>query len=100
MCVNYESVSNEIDESKLQDEKHDKPRIGTFPGIVIEKISAFSSAELLIRVTSTPPAGEGKKTDEGTMMLPSAHESNPATVAESPQTQTLTPATTNKSQTS
>jgi hypothetical protein len=61
---------------------------------VIEKISAFSSAELLIRVTSTPPAGEGKKNDEGTMMLLSAYESNPATVAESPQTQILTSATT------
>jgi hypothetical protein len=27
MCVNSESVSNEIDESGLQDEKHDEQRI-------------------------------------------------------------------------
>jgi hypothetical protein len=27
MCVNSESFSNEIDESKLQDEKHDEQRI-------------------------------------------------------------------------
>jgi hypothetical protein len=27
MCVNSESVSNEIDESELHDEKHDEQRI-------------------------------------------------------------------------
>jgi hypothetical protein len=45
-------------------------------------------------VTASVLASKGKKTDEGTMMLPSEPKSNPATVAESPETQTLTPATT------
>jgi hypothetical protein len=59
-----------------------------------DKISALSNAQLPIRVTDSVTAGEGRKTDEGTMMLPSPHVSNPAAVAESPQTRTLTPATT------
>jgi hypothetical protein len=36
MRVNSESVSNEIDESDLQDEKHDEQRIWTWRGIVID----------------------------------------------------------------
>jgi hypothetical protein len=61
---------------------------------VIDKIGAFTNARPPIRVTAGVTAGQGKKTDEGTTMLPSAHESNPAVAAESPQTRTLTPATT------
>jgi hypothetical protein len=36
MHVNSESVSNEIDESELHDEKHDEQRIWTRRGIVID----------------------------------------------------------------
>jgi hypothetical protein len=36
MCVNCESVSNEIDESDMQHEKHDEQRIWTWGGIVID----------------------------------------------------------------
>jgi hypothetical protein len=61
---------------------------------VIDLIGAFPNAELPIRVTDSVLASEGKKTDEGTMMFSSQHKSNPATVAESPETRTLTPATT------
>jgi hypothetical protein len=57
-------------------------------------IDAFSNTRPPSRVTASVTASEGKKTDEGTMMLPSTAEYNPATVAESPETQTLTPATT------
>jgi hypothetical protein len=53
-----------------------------------------SPAQPPIRVMSRVPARYGKKTDEGTMMLSLAHESNLAAVAEPPQTRTLTPATT------
>jgi hypothetical protein len=64
---------------------------------VIDKINAFPNAERLIRVTLSVPARQGKKTDEGTMMLPSAHESNPSAIAEPPQLQILPPATTKES---
>jgi hypothetical protein len=60
----------------------------------MDETSAFPNAEPPIRVTSSVTARQGKKTAEGTIMLPSAHESNLAAVAESPQTQILTPATT------
>jgi hypothetical protein len=36
MRINSESVSNEIDESDMQYEKHDEQRIWTWRGIVIE----------------------------------------------------------------
>jgi hypothetical protein len=36
MRVNSESVSNEIDESELQDEKHSEQRIWIWRGIVID----------------------------------------------------------------
>jgi hypothetical protein len=36
MRVNSESDSNEIDESDLQNEKHDEQRIWTWGGIVID----------------------------------------------------------------
>jgi hypothetical protein len=42
------------------------------------------------------PTRQGKKSDEGTMMLPPTPKFNPAAVADSPQAQTLTPATTKK----
>jgi hypothetical protein len=45
-------------------------------------------------VTDRVPASEGKKTGDGMMMWPSARQSNPVAVAESPETLTLTPATT------
>jgi hypothetical protein len=57
-------------------------------------INTLSNAQLPIRVTDSVSASEGKKTVEGTMMLPSEPKSNPAAVTESPETQTLTPATT------
>jgi hypothetical protein len=96
MCVNSESDSNEIDESNLQYEKHDEQRIWTWRGIVINTIGALSNEPLPIRVTFSVPTSHGKKTDEGTIMLPSTPESNQTTVAESPKTQTLTPAMTNE----
>jgi hypothetical protein len=36
MSVNSASVSNEIDESDVQSEKHDEQRIWTWRGIVID----------------------------------------------------------------
>jgi hypothetical protein len=36
MCVNLESVSNEVEESNWQDEKHDEQIIWTWRGIVID----------------------------------------------------------------
>jgi hypothetical protein len=63
---------------------------------VIEKFSAFRNAKSPNRVTSSVPAREGKKTDEGTMTVSLAAESNLAAVAESSQTRNLTPATTTK----
>jgi hypothetical protein len=36
MCVNSESLSNEIDESDSQFEKHDEERIWQWRGIVID----------------------------------------------------------------
>jgi hypothetical protein len=55
----------------------------------------------LIWVTSSVAAREGKKTEEGTMMSPSQRESesksNPTTVADRPDAQILTPATTEQS---
>jgi hypothetical protein len=33
MCVNSESISNEIDESELQSKKHDEQMIWTWRGI-------------------------------------------------------------------
>jgi hypothetical protein len=57
-------------------------------------ISAFSNTQPSICVTTSVPASQGKKTDEGTMMSTSTAKSNPATVAEWPETQILTPATT------
>jgi hypothetical protein len=94
MRVNSESVSNEIDESDSQYEKHDEQRIWTWRGIVIDMIGSVSNAQTLIRVTLSFAVRDGKKTDAGTMMLWSELESNQATVAESPETQTLMPATT------
>jgi hypothetical protein len=61
---------------------------------MITMIGALSNTRQPSRVMASVPASEGKKTDEGTMMLPSTAESNPATVAAPPKTQTLTPATT------
>jgi hypothetical protein len=36
ICLSRESASKEIDESDLQDEKHDDSRISTFRGISID----------------------------------------------------------------
>jgi hypothetical protein len=36
MCANSESISNEIDESDVQDEKQNEQRIWTWRGIVID----------------------------------------------------------------
>jgi hypothetical protein len=49
-------------------------------------------------VTPSAAAGEGKKTDEGAMMplLESNSKSDPVTVADPRETQSLTPATTNE----
>jgi hypothetical protein len=61
---------------------------------MIAMIGALSNTRRPSRVMASVPTSEGKKTDEGTMTLPSTAESNPVTVVESPETQTLTPATT------
>jgi hypothetical protein len=61
---------------------------------VIDLIGRVLDSQGSIRVTASVPASQGKKTDEGTMMLPSTPESNPAAVPESPETQIPTPATT------
>jgi hypothetical protein len=64
---------------------------------VINTIHALSNEALPpIRVTVSVPTSHGKKTDEGTIMLPSTRQSNLTTVAESPKTQTLTPARANE----
>jgi hypothetical protein len=47
---NRESDSNEIDESDLQDEKHDDPRISTFRGISIDSSDDFENADDSIRI--------------------------------------------------
>jgi hypothetical protein len=63
---------------------------------VIDVIDAFSNAQSPIRVTARLPTRQGKKTDEGTMMLPPAPKFNPSAVVVWPETQTLIPATTEK----
>jgi hypothetical protein len=49
--VNCEFDSNEIDESDLQDEKHDEPRISTVEGITIDSRSEHENASDSIRVS-------------------------------------------------
>jgi hypothetical protein len=103
MCVNSESLSNEIDESDLQCEKHDEQRIWTWRGIGIYLIDLPLGLKQRIRITSSVAAREGKKTEEGTMTSPSQREaesqskSNPITVADPSEAQILTPATTEHS---
>jgi hypothetical protein len=65
MRVKAESVSNEIDESELHSEKQLEPIIWTWRTIIIDVIG-------LLRY-----AGQGKKTDEGTMMPPPNSIPNP-----------------------
>jgi hypothetical protein len=57
-------------------------------------ILACSKALCPTWVTRSAAASEGKKTDEGTMMWPPEAKSNPLVVADPPEAQTLTPATT------
>jgi hypothetical protein len=57
-------------------------------------INIFSDAQWLIRVTSSVAAGQGKKRDVVTMLLPPERVFNPSAAAESPKTRTSTPATT------
>jgi hypothetical protein len=47
---NREFDSNEIDESDLQDEKHDDPRISTFRGISIDLTDDSRNAKDSIRI--------------------------------------------------
>jgi hypothetical protein len=61
---------------------------------VIDLIGALPNAPSPMLLTDSVRTSQGKKTDEGAMMLPSAPESNPAAIAESPQTPNLTLATT------
>jgi hypothetical protein len=58
---------------------------------VTDVVRVFSNASWVTRRVAD---SEGKKADEGTMMLRPAPQSNPATAAEPLQTRTLTPATT------
>jgi hypothetical protein len=55
-------------------------------------IRLSKNAQGSIRVTPTAAAGEGKKTDEGTMRPPT--ESDSVAAADPRETQSLTPATT------
>jgi hypothetical protein len=63
MRVNSESVSNEIDESDVQNEKHSEQRTWTWRGIVInlreEKANEFDS----IRVNSESVSNEIDESD-------------------------------------
>jgi hypothetical protein len=61
---------------------------------VIDMVGALTRAQSPIRVTLSAAVGHGNKTDEGTTTLPSATKFNPVALAESPETQTLTPVTT------
>jgi hypothetical protein len=61
---------------------------------VIDVIFVPRNGKLPIRVTLSVAANEGKKTDEGTTMAPAECGSNSVAVADLPETQSLTPATT------
>jgi hypothetical protein len=56
-------------------------------------IGRLANAQPPIRVTISVRASQGKKTDEGTIMLMAELKSNSLAVAEPPETHTLTPAT-------
>jgi hypothetical protein len=88
MRVNSEFVSNEIDESELQNEKQDEQRIWTWRGIVIDVIGAYPNASLPIRVTGRVVTGDGKRTDNGTMISLFEQDlpSNWTTVGDPPET--------------
>jgi hypothetical protein len=58
MCVNSESVSNEIDESELQYEKHCEQRIWTRRGIVIDSRDDHENAPSSMRVNSESVSNE------------------------------------------
>jgi hypothetical protein len=96
MRVNSEFVLNEIDESDLQHEKQYEQRIWTWRGIVIDVICASRSAPSPIRVTGSVVAGDGKKTDDGTMiaLLEGDIWYNWVTIDDPPETEALTFATT------
>jgi hypothetical protein len=57
-------------------------------------IRACSKAPRSTWVTRSAAASQGKKTDEATMMWPPEAIPNPLVVADPPEAQTLTPATT------
>jgi hypothetical protein len=59
-----------------------------------DMIYGCSKAPRLIWVTRSAAVSEGKKTGEGTMMWPPEVKPNRLVVADSPEAQTLTPATT------
>jgi hypothetical protein len=64
MRVNSESVSNEIDESELQDEKHDEQRIWTWRGIVIDsREEQYVNASDSMRVNSESVSNEIDESD-------------------------------------
>jgi hypothetical protein len=50
MRVNREFDSNVIDESDMQDEKHDEPRISTLFGIMIDSSDEYENADDSIRI--------------------------------------------------
>jgi hypothetical protein len=87
-----ESFSNEIDESDLQNEKHDEQRISACRGIVIDLIGRKANEREAICAIGSGAASEGKKADDGTMTSPP--DANPTTVTDPADAQTLTPATT------
>jgi predicted aconitase len=61
---------------------------------VTDVVCAFVAGRWPIRTTCSAAASEGKKTEEGTMM--SWPESNTVAVANPPEEQTMTPATTER----
>jgi hypothetical protein len=54
-------------------------------------IAAPKNARESICVTFSVAASDGKKNEQGTMMLLPKHDSNPVAVADPPETQILTP---------
>jgi hypothetical protein len=98
MRVNSEFVSNEIDESDPQFEKHREQRIWTRWGINSDGIRLLSNARESIRVTSSAADGTGLKTGEGMIMPPCEpnSKSDLVTVADHRKMRRVTLATNNE----
>jgi hypothetical protein len=98
MQLNSESVSNEIDESDLQQRKQPEQRSWTQRGIIIEHIGVYENAWQAIRATPSRAARGGKKMEEVTTMACPDPNSNPTQTAvldiDVPETRILTLAAT------